>query len=280
MAATDNLDTFVFEGGASFVDEASDLFDDALMDDDVPFAPPAYPGARQHSLDDGGAAFSLDNGGNAAPRGGSISEHSLADSAIDSAVGLTADELGDLGDLGELPAALASSVMMVRDFANGREPALKHACAVLKSIHGDGRALSVLTTKPSASPVEDVGFQVYVMNRKLKKDRNRAAPANAFAVTFQSAHNSETWFESDAVSVGVSARPMGRSTKRGGASVPHGYRGKLYSLVERAGPDDTRSVRVIDDAIGLVRVWRAADEGRGSVTSGDSSPPRKKRARS
>jgi len=69
------------------------------------------------------------------------------------------------------------------------------------------------------------------MNRRLKKDRGRAAPTNSFAVTFQSAHNSEVWFEDD---VGVSARPMGRSTKRGGASVPHGYRGKLYSLVERA----------------------------------------------
>jgi len=55
--------------------------------------------------------------------------------------------------------------MMVRDFANGREPALKHACAVLKSIHGDGRATSVLPSKPSASPIEDAGFQVYVLAR-------------------------------------------------------------------------------------------------------------------
>mmetsp|Transcript_2840 Transcript_2840/g.8279 ORF Transcript_2840/g.8279 Transcript_2840/m.8279 type:complete len:674 (+) Transcript_2840:328-2349(+) len=270
MAPTVDLDSFVFgESGGSFVEGASSMFDDTLMAE--------APDARLHSLDNGGAAFSLDNAGvNGHARRGSISEHS-SDSAIDSAAGATAEDLGDMGDLGELPAALASSVMMVRNFANGREPTLKHVCEVLKSIHGDGRALSVLTTKPSASPIEDAGFQVYVMNRRLKKERGRAAPTNSFAVTFQSVHNSEVWFEGD---VGVTARPMGRSTKRGGASVPHGYRGKLYTLIERAGPDDTRSIRVVDDALGLVRVWRVADEGRGSATSGDSSPPRKKRARS
>ena len=56
--------------------------------------------------------------------------------------------------------------MMVRQFDSGHEPSLANACTVLKSIHGDGKALSVLKAKPSASPVEDAGFQIYVLARR------------------------------------------------------------------------------------------------------------------
>ena len=43
---------------------------------------------------------------------------------------------------------------------------------------------------------------------------------------------------------------MGRTTKKSGTSVPHGYRGKLYTLVRRAGENDRRSVNVVDENLG------------------------------
>ena len=54
----------------------------------------------------------------------------------------------------------------------------------------------------------------------------------------RSAHNSEIYFPDAKADIGVSARPMGRTTKKSGTSVPHGYRGKLYTLVRRAGENE------------------------------------------
>mmetsp|Transcript_21897 Transcript_21897/g.65609 ORF Transcript_21897/g.65609 Transcript_21897/m.65609 type:complete len:654 (+) Transcript_21897:316-2277(+) len=169
---------------------------------------------------------------------------------------------------------VAEAVAEVSRFS--REPTLAAACVVLRSIHaGDALGLEV---KPSASPVKDAGSQIYVMNRKLKK--GRGGPGGGFAVTFQSAHNSEIFF-AEGADYGVAARPMGRTTKRAGATEPHGYRGKLYTLVRRAKPGSARSVELVDDALGLVRVWRVADEETDSLSSLGSAypPPAKTRKR-
>ena len=72
---------------------------------------------------------------------------------------------------------------------------------------------------------------------------------------------------------------MGRTTKKSGTSVPHGYRGKLYTLVRRAGENDRRSVNVVDENLGLVRVWRIADEEHDASSLSSSNAPAKPRRR-
>ena len=168
-------------------------------------------------------------------------------------------------------ARLAASVAAVQRF--DAEPTPEQAFDVLRLLHSrDARALA-LEVRPSASPILDVGDHAYVV---MKTGKRRHGGPPGFAVTFQSVHNSEHWFP-EGSDVGVACRPMARSARRakpGESSEAHGYRGRFYTLVAKV-VDGPKKVRVVDDALGLVRVWRdgsAVSSCASTVSSSDGAP--------
>lgn len=162
----------------------------------------------------------------------------------------------------------------------------------------DPATLDALPRRASASPLAPGAALAYVVCRRLCRpcDVDAAAAAGegrGISVTFQSILNSEIWW-APAGGLGVAARPMGRSarawveagenggTARTSRSTPHGYRGRLYSLVARSdepmparkrsrrGEVETR-VKTLGD-IAVMHAWRAEGDADSSLASSEEAP--------
>ncbi|KAK7254423.1 amino acid transmembrane transporter [Aureococcus anophagefferens] len=164
-----------------------------------------------------------------------------------------------LPDDAELPADVSGAIAAFQRFEHGEGRfSLEEAFKILELVHQrDRRVLDKVEVRPTASPVRDLGAHAYLMARSGKRGRTCGAEVSGFAVTFQSVHNSELWFPTDGGDVGVASRPMARSARRAkggehGGGVSHGYRGRMYTLVERVEAGSKR-VRVVDDSLGLIR---------------------------
>ncbi|KAH8056539.1 hypothetical protein JL722_7376 [Aureococcus anophagefferens] len=168
-----------------------------------------------------------------------------------------------LPDDAELPADVSGAIAAFQRFEHGEGRfSLEEAFKILELVHQrDRRVLDKVEVRPTASPVRDLGAHAYLMARSGKRGRTCGAEVSGFAVTFQSVHNSELWFPTDGGDVGVASRPMARSARRAkggehGGGVSHGYRGRMYTLVERVEAGSKR-VRVVGDSLGLIRVWKS-----------------------
>ena len=177
-------------------------------------------------------------------------------------------------DDAELPADVSGAIAAFQRFEHGEGRfSLEEAFKILELVHvRDRRVLDKVEVRPTASPVRDLGAHAYLMARSGKRGRTCGAEVSGFAVTFQSVHNSELWFPTDGGDVGVASRPMARSARRAkggehGGGVSHGYRGRMYTLVERVEAGSKR-VRVVDDSLGLIRVWKSESEAPRAPAAG------------
>lgn len=203
--------------------------------------------------------------------------------------------------------AVKPSLEKVSRALKGSSPlSMEGAFELLQAVRRNDPAVAWLPVRGTASPLLPLSCTSYVVRRGRPPNNNNQPQHNehsssedssstsshsaetSVTVSFQSIVNSEVWWCPASPGEGVASRPMSRTRRERGADKKseHGYRGRMYTLIQRAPgdedlelpskrrrkEDETKRAKFVAFGDCVVHAWRHADEISSSSSFSSENP--------